>query len=351
MLPSISWPHPALDPSTHLIPSIRTYLPSLISHFTSHPWSQLSSWKSYYQQSDSFHVAITFCSFVSFYVWLMERITGNASQVDGLWTFLPVIYSLHFTFHDYLSSSSSLFQTVTVWNKVQPRLALMSALSILWSIRLTYNAIRRGMFKPGEEDYRWPILRKKIPSWFAWQLFSLFFIAIAQNILLAITALPQYLLLTTTFSKRSKAHVVPKPIDSLTWDDYVLAAVFVFNLSLQYLADHQQWTYQNYKRGLDPNEKPLASVDPVTRLPTQPQQVTPYSKPEDAKRGFVTRGLWSWSRHPNFACEQSTWWILFAFVPLTLSPSSSQDQWYKYLFNFATLSPLAMNALFLASTS
>src|ERR1700744_4221794 len=28
---------------------------------------------------------------------------------------------------------------------------------------------------------------------------------------------------------------------------------------------------------------------------------------EDLDRGFVVSGLWSWSRHPNFACEMSIW--------------------------------------------
>jgi hypothetical protein len=43
--------------------------------------------------------------------------------------------------------------------------------------------------------------------------------------------------------------------------------------------------------------------------------------PADAHRGFVTRGLWSWSRHPNFACEQ-TFWLLQALFPLLgTSPS------------------------------
>lgn len=30
-------------------------------------------------------------------------------------------------------------------------------------------------------------------------------------------------------------------------------------------------------------------------------------------RGFLTAGLWRWSRHPNFAAEQSIWVALYAW--------------------------------------
>jgi hypothetical protein len=32
---------------------------------------------------------------------------------------------------------------------------------------------------------------------------------------------------------------------------------------------------------------------------------------EDLDRGFVVSGLWSWSRHPNFAAEQAIWLALY----------------------------------------
>jgi steroid 5-alpha reductase family enzyme len=39
----------------------------------------------------------------------------------------------------------------------------------------------------------------------------------------------------------------------------------------------------------------------------------------DAERGFVQRGLWAWSRHPNFLCEQS-FWATITFFPILTSP-------------------------------
>lgn len=319
----------------------------------------LPIYRHFYANAHPMHSAILFCGVVSFYVWFMQKITANASQVDGLWTLLPLIYSVHFTVHKYFTyqpAKVSLFggvQHAGIWDQIEPRLALMSLLSVLWSIRLTYNAYRRGMLKPGEEDYRWPLLRKTM-SRPVWEIFSILFIAIAQNMLLAITALPNYLLLTTTWVNHV-TEPVPNPVNKLILGDYILAALFVINLTIQFFADQQQWNYQNYKRGKDPHQKPLpnAMVDPVTKLPLQNQNVMPWSTPQDAQRGFVTKGLWAWSRHPNFGCEQTSWWILYAFVPLTFLPSNldcTNVHWSNFV-NYAIIAPLAMNALFWPSTS
>jgi steroid 5-alpha reductase family enzyme len=45
-------------------------------------------------------------------------------------------------------------------------------------------------------------------------------------------------------------------------------------------------------------------------------KVAPDSKytAEDLDRGFVVNGLWSWSRHPNFAAEQTIWVVLYQWA-------------------------------------
>lgn len=60
----------------------------------------------------------------------------------------------------------------------------------------------------GEEDYRWAILKRNMSAW-QWQLFSIFFIAIAQIILLGITGVCSFHLLTLTF-------VLLKPLEKIS---------------------------------------------------------------------------------------------------------------------------------------
>lgn len=321
-----------LKAATHLWPTLQSFPSTFHAFFTSHPVLSLESWLTYYATVDPLHTAIVLCTISATACYVMQQLTGNASQVDRIWTFAPVWYGAHFALqpvvaaklissgwaNEALLNSAGPIAKLTFYGRkvfsspdasahLQPRLALMLGLQLLWSSRLSYNAWRRGFFKLSEEDYRWPELRKNM-SRPLWEIFSLFFIAIAQNILLAITALPQYLLLTTTFSALNQ--LSPKPSLQLTAADYILATVFVVNLLLEFMSDHQQQCYQNFKRDM---------VNPMFGLPRERKNKddfvmfdlfrkdTDVFNEDDKKRGFITKGLWSLARHPNFACEQMVW--------------------------------------------
>ena len=63
-------------------------------------------------------------------------------------------------------------------------------------------------------------------------------------------------------------------------------------------------------------------------------------KQSDLDRGFITSGLWGYSRHPNFAAEQSIWFFLY--------------QWSCYasknLYSWLAIGPLFLTMLFQGST-
>jgi steroid 5-alpha reductase family enzyme len=81
----------------------------------------------------------------------LSELTGNHSQVDKLWSIMPIGYTWYFSY-------------ASGWC---PRVALMAICATIWGIRLTYNFSRRGAYRlkfwVGEEDYRWEVLRQSPP--------------------------------------------------------------------------------------------------------------------------------------------------------------------------------------------
>lgn len=176
-----------------------------------------------------------------------------------------------------------------------------------------------------EEDYRWEVLRRKIPRWF-FHVVNLVFIAIIQNILLFLIAIPTH-----------NAAILPTNDRGLRISDYILAALTLVTLIIEFTADNQQYSYQSHKRSgvYVENDWPGARIRWTQA---------------DVQRGFITRGLWAWSRHPNFACEQ-TFWILQAFFPILAAPHVAETEQGKRTPIALIIPPLALCLLFYASTS
>ena len=208
---------------------------------------------------------VTIALGVALFTYTIAEITGNCSQIDKLWSLLPIGYS----WYVYAQFPTS-------------RVLLMAILATVWGLRLSYNFARRGgyswKFWTGEEDYRWEILRKRpgFTNRWVWAAFNLFFISGYQNTLIFLFTIP---ILTATNNT---------PL--VVWD-YVLAVVFVGCVVLEYIADQQQWEFQNEKYRRIKAGLPL----------------------EEYSHGFVKSGLWSLVRHPNYAMEQSVWIVFYGF--------------------------------------
>jgi len=199
--------------------------------------------------------------------FVLSILTRNYSQVDKLWSLIPVVY----------------VWMVAVHSNFEPRLFLMALLVTAWGLRLTYNFSRRGgyswKFWTGEEDYRWAVLQAK-PEFAArwkWMLFNLLFISLYQMGLILLMTLPAV-----------------RSLDGapLAWTDYLLAALLLFFLVIETIADQQQWNYQREKQKL------MAAGGEL---------------PERFQKGFVHSGLWGLMRHPNYAAEQAIWIVFYFF--------------------------------------
>jgi steroid 5-alpha reductase family enzyme len=87
-----------------------------------------------------------------------------------------------------------------------------------------------------EEDYRWAVLRKRIPAWL-FQVTNLTFIAATQNVLLLLLGLPVYM-------------AVLQPHTPLATSDYFLAALSLIVLLFEFTADNQQYAFHAYKHDI-----------------------------------------------------------------------------------------------------
>ncbi|KAI0048941.1 DUF1295-domain-containing protein [Auriscalpium vulgare] len=287
---------------------------------------------------------LAFCAFTSLATYVLSIITGNASQVDRLWTFLPTIYTAYWAgyplwphAHEKYPFKSLLAPYVAgnvprgVGEDFNQRALLMLALQLIWTYRLSYNTWRRGLFRLDDEDYRWAILRQKIPAWF-FQVVNITFISIIQNLLLLGLAIPTYFAL-----------IEPSP---LGFSDGALAFTALALLAFEFTADNQQFAFHAWKASVLSARAPRYSASehwPGARLAFTEA---------DAKRGFLTRGLWAWSRHPNFFAEQSFWGVI-NLIPLLASsaPLPSGASFAAALQRTVPLLPaLALNVLFLSST-
>lgn len=109
-----------------------------------------------------------------------------------------------------------------------PRVLFVAGLVSFWSLRLTYNACRRGFYVwppwTGEEDYRWRRLRETTfkDKKFLFVLFNFFFISIYQMCLIYLFTCPVILCHTSV------------PLSAL---DFIAGAVLVTLVVLEFIAD------------------------------------------------------------------------------------------------------------------
>jgi steroid 5-alpha reductase family enzyme len=203
--------------------------------------------------------AFLICGLFAALSWLLSVMFREYSWVDRLWSISPVVFTAWFAWSA---------ETMT------PRLMLMTGLAVLWGARLTYNFARKGGYAKGGEDYRWTALRERFGDR-AFAVFNFFFIAVFQNILLMLLAVP------TWMAAQSSA--------PLGWLDAVATGLFVIFWVGEAVADEQQWRFQ---------------TDKYARI----------ERGDAVQERFLTRGLFRYSRHPNFFCEQAMWWTMYLFT-------------------------------------
>ncbi len=165
------------------------------------------------------------------------------------------------------------------------RVTLMTALVLLWGVRLTANFALKGGYHPGGEDYRWPYMRAKLGK-VKFQLLNLVFVAAGQMALIWLFTSPIH---------QAWEHK-DQPLGGL---DYLAAALFVALLVGESVADVQMLRFQKNKQRL------LAEGCEI-------------------QKPFMDQGLYRLSRHPNYFCEMGIWVVFYLFA---ISASGQVVHW------------------------
>lgn len=200
----------------------------------------------------------------------------NSSFYDAYWSVAPPLLALYFA----LGVPTGEVELSRAW--------LMIGLTWVWGIRLTYNwAI--GWAGLDHEDWRYVDFRKKTGRWYWLVSFSgIHFFPTVQTYLSSLPLYPGTTMATP-----------------LNWLDGVALAVTAGAITIETVADEQLRAFAKIKK---PGE-------------------------------IMDRGLWSWSRHPNYFGEMGFWWGLFLFA-LAASP----ENWWTII------GPLAISVMFLAAS-
>ena len=184
--------------------------------------------------------------------WLVSIAKKNVSIVDSMW-------SLFFLATAITYALVSAGQSVTSWG---PRTVLVVVLVAVWALRLAIYITTRNLGHA--EDPRYVAIRKRHDPGFA--LKSLYLVFLLQALLAWIISMP---LLGAILSP------LPQPLGLI---DALGAALWALGLFFEAVGD---WQLARFKR-------------------------------DEANRGQVMdRGLWRYTRHPNYFGDFCVWWGLY----------------------------------------
>jgi steroid 5-alpha reductase family enzyme len=220
---------------------------------------------SFIATADPLLVVVAAAAALAFAAFVGSIITGDHSWVDRLWSTAPVAFAWYYAARSWGD-----------WRTLAATMVITA-----WGARLTFNFARKGGYS-GVEDYRWPIMRTRIPNPVAWQVFNLLFISAFQVGLLVLITLPVYALVRTVGQSSVAGNA----------GFLVLLVVTLGLLCLETVADEQQWRFHRAKR-----------------LASEGKQV-PGRFRKDVERGFLASGLFRHTRHPNYFAEITQWWCL-----------------------------------------
>ncbi len=227
------------------------------------------------QQIHPIIIVFTGCITATLVIYVFGRVFNNSSFFDPYWSVAPVMIALYWMI-------SSTADDVTLI-----RLVTVFVLVLIWGTRLTCNWVTlwQGL---GHEDWRYTDLRNKTGKWY-W-LVDLVGIEIMPMLVIFFGCLTLYPVIA----------LGNNPIGLL---DIIALVVTSTAILIESVADRQ---LRSFMRRRAPGE-------------------------------IMNRGLWAYSRHPNYFGEILFWWGLWIFAL-----SSAPGYWWTII------GPLSVTILFVS---
>lgn len=240
-------------------------LPSILLHLSllNHHYDYERQTNQYPIRSWCYHHPLLLANLLFFFnvnvlFWIISLIQNSNWMIDLYWTVIPVMLVHFFATHPLSLGQYNHWRSKAV-----------IALTWVWSLRLSHNYMRREKWQWGaREDWRFNDMRSQYGKHWWWV--SFFAVYLSQQVFLIGVCLPFYVV-----------HSVDKPLS--IWD-FVAVLVCLCGIVIAYFADTQLHQFVSRNEKLKELGKPV-----VLNL---------------------DRGLWYYSRHPNYFGEQLWWWGL-----------------------------------------
>ncbi|XP_059634483.1 uncharacterized protein C594.04c [Cornus florida] len=196
---------------------------------------------------------------VNLLFWIIGLIQSNHWMIDPYWTVIPVLLVHYYATHP-----------LAQYNALRSKIVIL--LTWVWSTRLSHNYFRREKWQWGaREDWRFSDMRHQYGK--NWWWVSFFSVYLSQQVFLIGVCLPFYVV-----------HSINEPWN--LWD-VVATVICLSGIVVAYFADTQLHSF------VSRNEKVKELGKPVVVN--------------------LDKGLWRYSRHPNYFGEQLWWWGLVVF--------------------------------------
>ncbi|KAL6504769.1 hypothetical protein OROHE_023527 [Orobanche hederae] len=240
------------------LPSIFFYL-SFLHHCSTKDADSLSPLWTWCYHHPLLLANILFFLNVNLLFWLVGQLQSSHWMIDLYWTAIPMLLVHYFAAHP-----------LAKYNAWRSRIIIF--LTWVWSVRLTHSYFRREKWQWGARE-DWRFIDMRLQYGHSWWWASFFAVYLSQQVLLMGICSPLY--------------VIHSHDSQLNKIDVIAALICLTGVTVAYFADTQLNNFITRNENLKNLGQPLVRN--------------------------LDKGLWRYSRHPNYFGEQLWWWGLAIF--------------------------------------